>query len=270
MNTESTFSLAPVAEVHLVDAPLARVLTQVRYSRTPALVSPAGEAQLAEALGRYPVRRQGVAQAVVVQIGPQGIAQAPPSPTSQILTFSEPQERWKVTVSDTSLSIETSEYDTRDDFCQRALEVFEAVAAVDLPPVVDRIGVRYIDRLVGDALGRVGDYLHPSLIGLTGAIETSDLEVVQSVTQSRIRAMSNELLTINSGLVPAGAIVDPVVPALNEPSWLLDIDVATIAGGQAFEPSEVAALVRGFAEHAYIFFRFATTDEFLNDFGGTA
>lgn len=269
MTAPRPFSLDPVEEVHLADAPLARVLAQVQFSRTPSLVSDAGESALAELLGRYPVRRRGISQVFSVQIGAGGFSQAPAQPGPQVLTFAEAKDRWKVTVTDTSISLETTDYDSRDDFCDRVFEVLRAVVAVELPPVLDRVGLRYIDRLAGDALGRVPAYMAPALVGMLGAVDP-DLTILQSVTQSQIQVDANELITVNSGLLPPNAVVDATVPPLAEPSWLLDIDVATIRVDDPFDPEQITASIRTFAEHAYYFFRFATTDAFLHAHGAEA
>ena len=48
------FTLDPVQEVPLAGAPLVKVLTQVRFSRAPDLVTDGGEERLAALLPRYP------------------------------------------------------------------------------------------------------------------------------------------------------------------------------------------------------------------------
>jgi len=87
------FSLTPVEEVQLHRAPLAKVLMQVQYSRTPQLVTDVAEAVMAETLGRYPVRRRqvtaGMAPNVVIN-GQQ--LQVPGSITpGVVLLFSDPK-----------------------------------------------------------------------------------------------------------------------------------------------------------------------------------
>ena len=48
------FSVTPVDEVRLYRAPLAKVVMQVQYSRTPQLVTDGAEGLIAEALGGIP------------------------------------------------------------------------------------------------------------------------------------------------------------------------------------------------------------------------
>jgi uncharacterized protein (TIGR04255 family) len=258
------FNLEPVEEVHLHSAPLAKVLMQVQFSRTPHLVSEVGDDLIADLLGRYPVRRRqvntGVGQLV---INGQALP-IPPGSSAPILTFSEPTGAWIVTLTEGSVALETSEYMSRDDFCERALEVFRAVASAALPPVVDRLGLRYIDRLSGAALKRVPEYVIPELLVLYGRTDRG-LAVRHSISDSLIEISASDCMQVRTGILPAGAGFDPALPSLPEPSWVLDMDVFSAQGGFPFEPNELAARLRTYAEAAYSFFRFATTDIFQAD-----
>lgn len=259
------FSLAPVDEVPLDYAPLAKVLMQVQFSRTPQLVADAAELLIAELLGRYPVRRRQVAAAFPsLVVNGQMVDMSGSGQPSTVLLFSDTAATWQVSVTDTSVSLETSDYSSRDDFCGRAEEVLAALAAVALPPVVDRVGVRYIDRLVGDQLPRVPEFVIPQLQVLWGSVDP-DLPVQHSITDSLIAISSAERLQVRSGLMPAGAAFDPALPVVSEPSWLLDMDVYTIQAGFAFDPSVLTSQLRRFAEAAYAFFRFATTPAFEHE-----
>jgi uncharacterized protein (TIGR04255 family) len=259
----SNFSRTPVSEVHLELAPLAKVLMQVQFSRTPQLVADEAESVIAERLARYPVRRRqavGVAE-VAFSVNGQQMPFPMPGPPSAFLTFSDASSTWTASVTDTAVSLETTAYTSRDDFCDRALELFAAVASVALPPVVDRVGLRYIDRLLGDSLQELPRFVIPQLCGLYGAVQ-DDLALVHSVTDSMIDIGPAERLQVKSGVLPGGMAFDPVLPPVGEPSWLLDMDVFTTAAGFPFEPPALAQRLRGYAETAYAFFRFATTEAF--------
>lgn len=263
------FSVTPVDEVRLYHAPLAKVLMQVQYSRTPQLVTDGAEALIAEALGRYPVRRRQVTASFVpdVLINGQPL-QVPGSITPGVaLSFSDPTGTWQVTVTETAVAMETTEYSTRDDFCDRAAEIFAAIASVVLPPVVDRVGIRYIDRLIGDALVKVPTYVLPELSGLAGCVDWP-LALHHSITESQIEIGAGECMRVRSGLLPPGSAFDPALPALPEPSWILDTDVFTTQAGFAFDPDELTQRLRCFAEITYAFFRFATTEAFQEAYRG--
>lgn len=263
------FSVTPVNEVHLDRAPLAKVLTQVQYSRTPQLVTDSAEALIAQALDRYPVRRRQVTAGIAPMIVVDGHQIQPPGgfPPGVALSFSDPSGTWVVTVTETAVALETNAYSTRDDFCSRASEIFAAIATVALPPVVDRLGVRYIDRLSGDAITHVPTYFAPQLTALVGCTDSS-LELHHSITESQVDINAEESMLIRSGLLPAGSAFDPALPPLSVPSWVLDTDVFTTKAQFAFEPAELAMRLRRFAETAYSFFRFAATEELQSDHSG--
>jgi uncharacterized protein (TIGR04255 family) len=192
---------------------------------------------------------------------------APLSP-SPLKIFSETTGTWQVTLTETSVALETTEYHTRDDFCERAHEVLRAVAGVALPPVVDRVGLRYIDRLTGDHVGRVKEYVVPQLHVLHGAVGGS-LVLEHSVSDSLIRISDDERLQVRSGMLPPNGSFDPALAPLPEQTWVLDLDVFTVQGGFAFDPNELASRLRRYADHAYSFFRFATTDALQKAFGAS-
>lgn len=256
------FSLASVEEVQLHRAPLAKVLMQVQYSRSPQLVTDGAEAVIAETLGRYPVRRRQVTGMVpnVVINGQQ--LHLPGSITpGVVLLFSEPKGAWQATVTETAVALETTDYRTRDDFCDRAGEIFGALASVALPPVVDRVGIRYIDRLTGPTVEQVPTYVLPELGALVGCVE-APLWLHHSITESQIEIGPNERMLVRSGLLPAGSSFDPALQPVGEPSWVLDMDVFTTQAGFAFEPDELTQRLRRYAETVYSFFRYATTEAF--------
>jgi len=255
------FTIASVEEIHLHKAPLAKVLTLVSFSRMPSLTTDTAEAQLADRLGRYPVRRRKVIVPPTVVINGQSM-QLPMTPGAApvVLTFSQPTGAWVVTVTESSVALETVEYDSREDFCERASEVFSAVAAVDLPPVVDRVGVRYIDRLVGPALDHLDEWVIPQMQSLHGHVE--DMPLDHSITDTLIEVSPRDRLLVRSGLLGPNKAFDPGLPPVAEPSWLLDIDAYTSEAGFPFDPKALTAKVRSYAEAIYSFFRFATTDAF--------
>jgi uncharacterized protein (TIGR04255 family) len=257
------FGLASVAEMHLHRAPLAKVLMQVQYSRTPHLVTDSAEAAVAETLGRYPVRRRQVTAGVMPNVVINGQPLQPPGGITPgvALTFSDPKSTWQVTVTETAVALETTDYSSRDDFCDRSTEIFVALASVALPPVVDRVGIRYIDRLSGAAVEKVPTYAIPELSALVGRVE-SPLLLQHCITESQIEISPAERMLVRSGLLPAGVAFDPALQPVAEPSWVLDMDVFTTQAGFAFEPDELSQRLRRYAETVYAFFRFATTDAF--------
>lgn len=257
----SKFTRTPIQEVPLAHAPLDKVIVQVQFSRTPQLITDEADNVLAEHLGRYPVRRREINGGFLVQVNGQPLPMVPPTP-STVLSYAAADGRWTVSIAETSASIESTEYDNRDDFCLRARELFSAIAAIALPPVVDRVGLRYINRLRGENLGRLADLVIPELRALHGAVDDT-MQLHHSVTDTVLLVGENQNLQVRSGYLPPGAGFDPALPPVSEPSWLLDMDVSTSTGGFAFDAEELTERLRAYAETAHSFFRFATTEEFL-------
>jgi uncharacterized protein (TIGR04255 family) len=259
----SKFSLTSVEEMHLYSAPLAKVLMQVQYSRTPELLTDSGEAMIAELLSRYPVRRRQLTAGVMPNVVINGQSlQLPGNATTGIaLAFSDPLSSWQVTVTETAVALETTQYSSRDDFCDRSAEIFAALASVALPPVVDRVGIRYIDRLAGASVEQVPNYVIPELSALVGRVDLP-LVLQRSITESQIEIGTEERMLVRSGLLPAGVAFDPALQPVSEPSWVLDMDAFTTQAGFAFEPAELSQRLHRYAEVIYAFFRFATTDAF--------
>lgn len=259
----TNFNLDPVSEISLARAPLEKVLTQIQFSYTPKLVSDEGEQKLAEALPRYPVRRPS--QSVNVTVDPATGEAKMKSAVARILT--DQQKSWVVTITETAISLETNAYHSRDDFCARALEVFNAVCEVSTPPIVDRVGLRYLDRIHRiEDLKRLDDMVHPKLRVLDGLAETP-LVVEYSVSDTIINVTKDEKLRVRSGVFPPGALFDQILVPVSEPSWILDLDLFTTMGGFSFDPAGLESKLRRYSEHIYSFFRWATTDEFQRVFG---
>lgn len=259
------FTRTPIEEIPLVGGPLAKVLAQVRFSRTPGLVTDEGEQRLAELLSRYPVRR--AAQTIDVALG------AAPGEVDQkikpVRIFADMPQDWQITVTEAAVALETTTYVSREDFCTRAREIIDAVAQVSVPPVVDRIGLRYVDRFEGSLLDRLHDYVIPPLRVLHGSMGEG-LSLEHSVSDSQIVLGDNERLKVRSGLLPAGAVFDPVLPPVSSPSWLLDLDVFTLQTGFPFDPQALDERLRRYADHVHSFFRWAVTETFINEFRAPA
>lgn len=257
------FALDPVHEVPLAGAPLAKVLTQVRFSRTPDLVTDDGEERMAAFLHRYPVRRASQTLEVALGAAPGALEQR----TKPVRIFADTTQQWLITVTEYAVALETTDYVSRDDFCIRSREIFDAIAQVSVPPVVDRVGLRYIDRFEGPQLDHIEEYVVPPLRVLHGLIGDG-LSLESSVSDSVIVLGGDERLKVRSGLLPPGAGFDTALPPVTTPSWLLDLDVFTLQAGFPFDAAALDERLRRYADHVHSFFRWATTDAFIKAFRG--
>jgi uncharacterized protein (TIGR04255 family) len=140
---------------------------------------------------------------------------------------------------------------------------------VSAPPVVDRVGLRYVDRFEESLLDRLHDYVIPPLRVLHGTVG-EPLGMEHSVSDSQIILGDDERLKVRSGLLPPGGVFDPVLPPVQSPSWVLDLDIFTLQGGFAFDPQALDQRLRRYADHVHSFFRWAVTKAFINEFRDTS
>lgn len=254
----------PPGEVPLRDAPLVRVIAQLRFP----IESSVEKAELVEAFqdairSAYPVLREEDAQAVTAQV-PNAILRVE---SGKAWRFLDMEANWRVSLNRQFLALETREYTSRAEFMSRLSDVVRALEACVGPRLVDRLGIRYIDRISGDGLKDIARLVRPEMRGIVGS--DVSLHVQHSLAESLFATDELSLLA-RWGQVPPGATIDPTtIEPLAEPSWVLDIDAFSTAPF-AFGPGEVLERARTYAARVYAFFRWVVTDEFLTRYGANS
>lgn len=250
-------------EVPLRAAPLVRVIAQVRFPLILSIEKADFVASFQEAIRVfYPILRQEVAQAILM--GAQGIAS-----DRQLAAwrFVDGNGAWRVSLAPGFLALETTAYTSRDEFLARFEVAIAALHEHIKPGGVQRLGLRYIDRVTGQALDHIRQLVRPEMLGVIGA------PLGSSARQALGEALfdvpgSREQLLARWGLLPARSTMDPAgIEAIDEASWVLDIDMFS-AVQREFEPATIVADARRYAERLYTFFRWAVTAEFLKRYGG--
>lgn len=262
-DNETPLTGKPPPEVPLSNAPLVRVVAQVRFPLVASVekrdfIAPFQETIRAE----YPVLRPEESRSVV--LGLQGVMEAR---ANTVWRFRDAIGAWRVTLAPDFLALETGRYTSRDDFLDRLERVLDALVAHVDPKVMDRLGVRYIDRVAGDNLSELRQLVRPEVCGVLSTPLAS--HVLHSISEAVFVLPDNagQVMT-RWGLVPARGTVDPAaVDPIDEPTWLLDID-AFHAETRELEVAVAVQQARGFAERIYSIFRWAVTDEFLRRYGG--
>lgn len=252
-------------EIWLPKAPLVRVVTRINFPVVVSIGKPEFIAPFQEALRKvYPVLRPEQAFGVVFSNMPG----TPPTPQTQTTwRFSQPDNSWRVALAPNFLAIETTAYKSEADFVERAKLVVEALAEHINPQLVDRIGLRFIDRVVGAPLKDLAKYLRPEVVGiLTSEVATN----VQHAMSECLFDVPDEKAQLHArwGHLPPNATVDPAaLEAIGEPSWILDLDMFSKASSP-FTPKSVLEQISTYTERIYAFFRWAVTEEFLKLYGG--
>lgn len=262
---EIPWAAEPPVEVPLENAPLVRVIAQVRFPLIASVDKQDFIASFQEAVRReYPVLRPEQSRGVV--LGPQGVVD---TRTNNVWRFQDSKGMWRVSVAPDFLALETTKYTSRGDFLKRLERVLVAFRDHIDPQVIDRLGVRYIDRVSGEEyLRELPDLVRPEVAGV----------MATPLAAHTIQALSENMFTLPKGtgqlmarwgLIPARGTVDPAaVEPIEEPSWLLDID-AFLVDTRSFDIGDVMAQARKLTINVYGFFRWVVTEEFLKRYGGT-
>jgi uncharacterized protein (TIGR04255 family) len=199
---------------------------------------------------------------VQFSLGAEGVAQ---SVGDRQWRLSSENDEWVVVLGPSFVSLETTAYDSRSDFVDRIGRIADALRSVVGDVIVDRLGVRYTDRLIGErATTLLPELVRREVLGLVGMLEGA--EVRAAVTQAEFELADESTMTTRWGLLPPGNTLTPDVPAVDEPSWVLDIDSATTEIRLSEEVVREAA--EQLCIHAYDFFRWAVTDDFIRVHGG--
>lgn len=255
----------PVPEVPLERSPLALVVAQVRFPTVASIAE--GETFIAsfqEGLrSEYPVLRHE--QQTQLLLGPEGPIQ---QNTGRIWKFTQAKGPWSVTLAPDFLALSTPTYTSRAEFFDRFDAAMRALEDWLTPPICDRLGVRYVDRIEDPALLRkLHELLRPEILGVSG-VTTGDRKVAErhSLADATFGHSDGTEIHARWGLLPAKATIDPTFTPSDKPSWILDIDTYTTSPAD-FAATDLTTSARHFAERTYRFFRWAVTDAFLDAHG---
>jgi len=251
-------------EIPLKDAPLVRVLAQVRFSEILSIMKEDFVAGFQERLRqKYPQLNRQDGQ--IIMITPQGPEVRPDASWR----LADTRDQWRLTLSTGAVTLEAAQYTSRRDFAERLREILAAVADTFKPAAATRVGIRYVDRISGQPLTQIDALVRGELIGLAVSPLRDRLE--RSLSEALCESAEGQLL-VRWGWMPPNGSYDPsTVPPIAEKSWLLDIDSFKMCGpDQAFDIDQLNDLAVGLATRAYTFFRWAITDEFIKTYKGAA
>ena len=262
-NPKNPFTEPPPAEITLREAPLVRVIMQVRFPPVFSIEKQDFIAPFQEEIRRdYPVLRPEHKTGIVID--KTGVTE---SKTSQIWRFHSIDKLWCVSLSSDFLALDTTRYESRTDFINRFEKLLKALQKNIEPQVIDRLGVRYIDRITG---ANLKDDL-PELVRteVSGILSSSIKEHLNHAISENLFTLPGDAgyLKARWGFIPPGSTIDPAVIELSDKnSWLLDLD-AFFTESQPFDVKSVTNQARKFSEQIYSFFRWSVTDVFLTRYG---
>lgn len=260
-----------ISEVPLPRAPLERVISQIRFPRILAIRNPDRVAEFQEFLHKdYPY----LTEDQVHNIEMTG-DQTPNVQHSIIWRLADQEENasWRVSLGVNFVALETSSYSNRDDFLNRLKAVVSGVENTFQPVSTSRIGLRYIDRLVDEAVERIGEFFQPKVLGIypdsKEFVFIPGNSLIHSITEAQFLAKNNARVQGRWGNLPPNTTYDPnTIDPISRPSWVLDFDMFK-SESNAFSSEEILNTANEFAESLYWLFRQFVTEEFLKFYGGT-
>ena len=253
-----------VQEVPLTRASLVNVIAQVRFTAVMKIEDSAFVANFQESIrADYPILRPE--RQLGVLIGPGGVQ---PQDAGTVWRFeTKDPDAWQVTLAPSFVSLSAKRYTRRSDLLARLTVVLHALEGWLRPNVCDRIGVRYVDRVTGDQLARLGDLVRHEVLGVAGdEALLGNVDVVHALSDSLFQLDDGSQLRGRWGRLPAGATYDPGIEPARESSWVLDLDHYT-SQPEDFDLAAIGGKVSNFCDRVYTFFRWAVTDVFLDEYG---
>ncbi len=260
-------------ETPLARSPIVTVIWQLRFEEHPILVAPQTALRLQELLGgaaEFSLTMLPQIQLAVQAVGP---AAAGGAATPAVGTagggwrLSAMDGSWHLNVEAQSVSIESTTYGTwAGDFSPRLQRVLEALGEVGPPVVETRLGLRYINIVVGSSVGRspmsapgdLGGLIAPWLLG---PLNEWQLQEFVQVAQGRVVFnFEHANAILNHGVVSAEN---------GELGYLVDIDTFR-EGGRAFQGGD--ALVHSAILHSVALglFQRSLTPELLGSMRSTS
>jgi uncharacterized protein (TIGR04255 family) len=252
--------------VLLSNAPLERVLGQVKFPRIAKIAEESYIADFQEAIrDEYPHFQSDVIQGLDIVVS--GNEVKPRQLTTVVWRFFDASRVLRVSLGPEAITLETASYVSRDDFLSRLEFILEKLVETIRPSLVQRVGFRYVDRLQDpDDLAVLSDLIHPELLnvlqsGLVQHIDISMTEITGTTNEGKIIA--------RYGLAPPKFSHDPdMAPPVGVKSWVLDVDsYSTNCAGQSFDTQMLCTELDKVAARAYAFFRWSVTEKFLERFG---
>ena len=260
----------PPPEVPLPQAPLVRVIAQARFPPILAIRDPDKVTVFQEALREtYPILSQEQVHSIELS-GDQT-----PNVRQGLIWRLADREKdacWRVSLGVDFVALETSLYDSRDDFLDRLRAVVSAVEQAFKPALASRLGLRYIDRLTDEAVDRVADLIHSDVLGIIrppgNPHPVLGESVIHLMTEAQFLAKDGARVQGRWGLLPPNTTYDPnALEPDTKASWVLDLDMFTTES-QPFVSEELLTTATSFAKCLYWLFRQMVTEEFLRFYGG--
>ena len=260
-STENPFDGSVPPTVPLSNTPLTGVLVQIKFPEVLSIAKTEYVADFQEKIrSDYPLSQQE--QNLVLELSSDGAKQA----TSPNYRFFDGARKWRLSLTTGFVALETRAYLDRQDFTRRIASVADVLSETINPRIMTRIGVRYVDRLHGNHLERIEQFVRPEVLGL---YNHAHREMISRTLSEMIADTNVGRMTSRWGFMPPNQTHElDLMPPINTPSWFLDIDVyQEFVELRTFGSGDIETRVMDLATRAYAFFRWVVNDKFLKACG---
>ena len=212
----------------LANPPVIYVLTQIRFSAVLKMWEyvPAIQEHLRSDYPRYEQQ-----QIETLEFVPPASAVAPVDNTASRWLFKDKAGVSGFILDQSSLVFHTSSYANFPDFKDRLLAGASIVQEIARIPIIERVGLRYVDLITPDDDETLGQYVVPGLMGFS--IGSSDLKTDVNQQFINTRTKTGQLIVrftrakLSSPLPPDLSILAPKIqrkPKQSNVSAILDTD----------------------------------------------
>ncbi|WP_372525357.1 TIGR04255 family protein [Piscinibacter sp.] len=258
-------------EIPLANAPLAKVIAQLRFPEVLAVEAPETAAKFQAAIGHtygFLSREQGFSGPFLLGVPVQlGVPIQTRAMTHwRFADAPNVDWQWRVTLTSQFLTLEVARYTSRTEFFQRFEMLLEALQVLVKPTMTLRLGVRYVNRIVFTERAEIATLVRPEIAGMLVTDMSAHVGHMQCETLVAVKEEACQI-AVRCGVVPADALVEGLEAPFGKDWFLLDFDVFDDKAGN-FDAQATAARAKAFAQRSYGFFRWAVTDEFLRRYGG--
>jgi uncharacterized protein (TIGR04255 family) len=260
-----------------VIAPLAFVAAEVRASYTPALVADATVAALSSVLVALPVPKREQRHSLI-------IGSAPVGPAEVAVRLMSRDAMTSLTITATSLTLETTSYQGVEAFSGLFAECMRAIAGVVAPSAVERVGLRYVNELrVAEPIANIEQWRHyvcPEVLGAAvsagaalkaAGVPGATASALQTVVAFELpgqRAITGRFGPLSGPpAIGSNPLRRPEVPA-DGPYFVVDLDAYWPSGpatGEPFDPDALLSTVTALHVPIEAAFLWATTDKFRKE-----
>lgn len=254
--------------VRLQNAPLELVLCQVRWPEMSFLqddqLRPLAH-KLGQALAAdYPIYSEE--KEVNYSITPAGVTQ---HVVGSVFQWISVDQAWCISLAKRFVTLYCTKYTAYPELDERLRVALTHVRELINIQVIERIGVRYVNRLSDDsALGDLARLVKPEVLGYQGLPLISEDVAIRSSANQALYTVGDCTLQVRSGMIPGGETVDPAVKPLPGQSWVLDLD-ASIEGRSVLDIDQVSGRASQLSDIAYDYFKHVITEGFIEQFSGT-